>query len=312
MENPNSKIGEYWSEITKHRDLSGELRLRWWDSPYLVQHYNKLVCGEMADGISQGMINLVKEYAGEMLPFKKGISVGGGNGSKEMMLIKQGIVESIDLYELSKERIIEGTASAKEQSLEENIHFIHGDAFQLVTSTEEYDFVHWNNSLHHMLDTDLAVRWSKNILKTGGLFYMDDFVGANRFQWSDKQLEIASKVRQVFNGSKYLRNPKNQDAFLSTLIDKPDKEGIIRSDPSEAADSENIIASIEKYFPGAVIKYTGGVIYHLALANMIHNFDDKDDKMLLDLLMIIDGLCVEAGQTHYAIAIAFKHGPQAT
>ncbi|MDP8219106.1 MAG: hypothetical protein P9M03_10315 [Candidatus Theseobacter exili] len=169
-------------------------------------------------------------------------------------------------------------------------------------------FVHWNHSLHHMLDVDKAVEWSKNVLRSGGLFYMDDFIGASRFQWPDAQLEFATRIRKVFEDSKYLTNPRTSSGSLSTIISRPNKNKLIEDDPSEAADSERIVDAIYKYFPNVEFKVTGGVVYHLALSDMLNNFDEKDDKILLDLLMIIDELYAKLGQTHYGVALAFKEG----
>jgi ubiquinone/menaquinone biosynthesis C-methylase UbiE len=103
------------------------------------------------------LIELVRTQAKLQLPFDKGISVGGGTGQKEMNLLRQGIVNEIEVYEYSEARIALGKKIAKEQSLEDRISFIHGDAFEIVPQNERYDFVHWNNSLHHMLDVDKAV-----------------------------------------------------------------------------------------------------------------------------------------------------------
>jgi SAM-dependent methyltransferase len=259
-------------------------------------------------GFSQGLTDLVKKYAGSSIPFKKGISVGGGNGQKEINLIKQGIVETFDLYELSKLRISSGINLAKKECVSDKIKFIYGDPIDIASEPEKYNFVHWNNSLHHMLDVEKAIEWSKIILKSGKLFYMDDFVGASRFQWPDEQLEIAAKVRGVFKHTKYLLNPKYRFFSLPAKIIRPNKEKLINKDPFEAADSDRIIMAVYKHFPNAEIKFTGGVIYHLALSNMIHNFDEKNGKILLDLLMIIDELCSKLGQNHYAVALAFKDG----
>jgi SAM-dependent methyltransferase len=300
------KIGEHWSSVTKKESEKKHLKLRWWQSPHVIKHVNQLVCGEQVPGFSQGLINLVKNRASSLIPFKKGISVGGGTGQKEINLLRQGIVDSFDLYELSQARISAGIELARKLMVEDKINFIFGDAFELASEPEKYDFVHWNNSLHHMFDVDKAVEWSKKVLKCGGLFYMDDFVGASRFQWPDEQLEVATKVRSAFQGSCYLMNPNNNDSVLSTNISRPNMENLIQMDPSEAADSDRIINAIHKYFPNAEIKFTGGVIYHLALSDMLHNFDEKNDKVLLDLLMIIDELCSKLGQTHYAVALAFK------
>jgi len=304
----NEKIGYRWSKVSRKNSKRKQYKLKWWQSSHVIKYVNQLVCGEPVSGFSQGLINIVRKYAGGSIPFKKGISIGGGNGQKEINLIKQGIVENFDLYELSKERISAGIELARKQLIGDKINFIYGDAFELDTEPEIYEFVHWNNSLHHMLDVEKAIEWSKNVLKIGGLFYMDDFVGASRFQWPDEQLEIATKVRRVFQHSSYLSNPKCRFFSLPAKVTRPNKEKLIKKDPSEAADSDKIIDAIYKYFPNAEIKNTGGVIYHLALSDMIHNFDEKNDKILLDLLMIIDELCSKLGQNHYGIALAIKEG----
>ena len=81
---------------------------------------------------------------------------------------------------------------------------------------------------------------------------------------------------------------------------------MILNDPSEAADSERIIQSVKKYFPNAEITLTGGVIYHHALNDILQNFDEEKDKWVLNLFMIIDDLCTDLGETHYATALAIK------
>jgi len=306
MEKFIKKIGAHWSKVTKDAEKQKDLKLRWWQSPHIIRHINQMVCNEDIPGVSAGVVSRVRQIAGASIPFKRGISVGGGSGQKEISLIRQGLVESFDLFELSEARISAGKELARKASVSQSINFFLGDAFEVATKSEEYDFVHWNNSLHHMLDVDQAVAWSKMVLKPGGLFYMDDFVGASRFQWPDRQLDIATKVRKSFQSSNYLKNPRDESKTLAVAVKRPVKEKLIESDPSEAVDSERIIGSVIKYFPNAEIKKTGGVIYHLALSDMLNNFDEDNDKILLDLLMIIDELCVEVGQTHYGVALAIK------
>lgn len=77
-------------------------------------------------------------------------------------------------------------------------------------------------------------------------------------------------------------------------------------DPTECANSERIVKAIGKWFPDAEIMPTGGVIYHLALSNVLHNIDEREESYLLDLLLIIDDLCIGLGETHYGVAVAKK------
>lgn len=307
-EDLNKTIGSHWSRVTERRTSDKPLKRRWWQSQHIIRHINKLVCGEEVSGFSQGLIELLRERAAHLVPFEKAISVGCGNGKKEINLIRQGLVHSFELFELSERRISLGKEWARQQSVEENVRFIHGDALSLVSEPEQYDLVHWNNSLHHMMDVDKAVEWSRKVLKPGGLFYMDDFIGASRFQWPDRQIEIASRVRSIFESSKYLTNPQKSDSSLPVKVRRPNLAKLIESDPSEAADSERIVEAIHKYFPNVEFKATGGVVYHLTLNDMLNNFDEREDKILLDLLLLIDELCTHLGQTHYGTALAFKEG----
>ncbi|MGB3468174.1 MAG: class I SAM-dependent methyltransferase [Cyclobacteriaceae bacterium] len=307
MEKPQSKqekIGSHWDNISK-RNQNSSLRTRWWQSPTIIKNINQKVSGLPVNGFSAGLTHKAKEMAGDRSPYSQGISVGCGTGQKEMYLIRHGLVDSFELYELSTKRVEIGKELAKKLGVEDRVNFILGDAFKLVTKKECFDFIHWNHSLHHMLGTEAAIKWSYEVLKKGGMFYMDDYVGPNYLQFSEKTKDVASRVRSVMP-DKYLVNPKQPEQFLSKDVIPLDKAKLIASDPSEAADSDKILSGIKKYFPGAEITLTGGAIYNTALCDMIGNFDEENDKFILDLLMIIDELLAELGENQYATALAIK------
>lgn len=298
------RIGDYWSKDAP-RPASTGLRLRWWQSPTIVRHINLRVCGLPVDGVSQGLIEVAKKSLGHRAPLTSGISVGCGNAKKELTLIQQGIVSHFDLFELAESQIVEAQQNAREIGLADRIRIVNGDAFEIVKSEEQYDLVHWNNALHHIFDVDEAVRWSKNVLKRGGLFYMDDFVGPTRFQWSELSLSIASHIRLLLD-KRFLVDPEQPECHLSTNIHRPDPDVLRAEDPSEAADSANILASVRRYFPDAQITATGGVVYNLALNDILNNFNEAQDRTVLELLMLIDDFCTDLIETHYATALAYK------
>jgi SAM-dependent methyltransferase len=275
-------------------------KLRWWQSPTIIRHINTLVCGESIDGFSHGLIKKLKSNSSITLPLKKGVAVGCGTGEKEIDLIKQGVVESFDLYEISQNRINKGNDLLKKHGLQDKVSFFQEDPFKI---DKRYDLIHWNNSLHHMFDVYDAVKWSRDRLFAGGLFYMDDFVGANRFQWPDEQLAIASAVRHVYQGTPFIINP-NSGQPLNTTIKRPDLQRMIETDPTEAADSERILGAVLHHFPNAEIINTGGLIYHLALSDMLHNFTEGSTE--LNILLQLDELCIKLGHSHYAVALAIK------
>jgi SAM-dependent methyltransferase len=178
---------------------------------------------------------------------------------------------------------------AQKRQLVRNAHFIQGDAFQLANEPEQYDLVHWNNSLHHMLNVEAAIEWSWKVLKPGGLFYMDDFVGSGRFQWTPQMLLAATAVRQSLP-DRLLVNPHKLITMLPRIVKKPDPEKLRQSDPSEAADCSRILECVQRQFPGADIIFTGGVIYHLELSDVLANFAENEDFHLLERLLELDDI----------------------
>jgi SAM-dependent methyltransferase len=262
------------------------------------------VCGKPVDGFSKGLQLELKRKA---RVFEHGVSAGCGNGTKEFELMKEGIVKRFTLFELSTERVKQARQKAESLGLLDRVEIIQEDCF-LHKFKEKVDLVHWNNSLHHMLDTKKAVKWSYEILSPGGVFYMDDFVGPNRFQWSDEALKLGTKIRRVLPKG-FLRNPYRKGRYLPRKLTRPNARRLKDSDPSEAADSSNIIQSIKEYFPNAKIKLTGGLIYHATLNDILYNISESDekDKAILELLLIIDELSLNSGvESQYATALGVK------
>ena len=299
MDSRDKKVAKSWDEQSSHTPAA---RTRWWQFPTIHRHINRRVCGEPIDGFSQGLLRrLQKVRPGET--YERGVSVGCGSGQKEMTLIRQGVVKSFELFEFSPVRIERENARAEELGISDRVTFRQANAFE-VCHEASFDFVHWNNSLHHMYDVDAAIAWSRRVLRKGGVFYMDDFVGAKRFQWSRSSLLVASLVRSLLP-ARYLVDPRDQSKTLARRMQRPDPERLAADDPSEAADSDRILPMIHRHFPDAEIVLTGGAIYHLTLSDVLANVDEERDRTLLTWLLRLDSLMTTLGETHYAVAFAF-------
>jgi hypothetical protein len=59
-----------------------------------------------------------------------------------MALLKQGIVENFEIFELAELRVRAGREIARKQGLEAGIQFFKRDAFEMAARNEEYDLVH--------------------------------------------------------------------------------------------------------------------------------------------------------------------------
>lgn len=269
------------------------------------RHVNRLVCGEERERPSEGLHVLLERELGARR-LGRGVSVGAGIGAKEMRLLQRGLVESFDLYELSARRIDKGRELAASLGLGERVRFHHRDAFE-ADEIGEVDLVYWDMALHHMLDVERAVAWSRRILAPDGVFCMHDFVGPSRFQWSDASLALVEEVRSSLP-REYLADPSWGREQVAVRVERLDPKLVEKDDPSEAAQSDRILEAVRRHFPDAAVRLTGGTIYHLALRDIIHNFDEADDAdatLLSELLQLDEATIGEPGiDNHYAVAIA--------
>ena len=296
------RVGGHWGRVTKADKASTTIKNNWWQ---FAQIQNHIDAGVYEQGATTGWVaRALNEY--KILPCERAVSVGCGIAKKEIQLLEMGLVKHFDLYEVSAERLREAKALAQHKGVLEQINFHQNDVFSQTIKNNHYDLVYWSNSLHHMFDVPQAVKWSKDVLKSGGGFMMDDFIGPSRFQWSKTQLEYATRIRQCFANTHYLIDPDQPNKSLPIKITKPSRIGMYCADPSEAADSDRIIESLKQFFPNVQIHKTGGAVYHLALNGMLANFDEEQDQHLIKLLMMIDDLLIEQGESHYAIAFATK------
>lgn len=296
--NRDQMIGNYWTDQYNSSNLP---IARWYQSDFIISAINERVSGENVTGLSQGFNILLKKKYPHILPLKKVISVGSGFGEKEMQAIKSGIFQSVDCFEVSSGAIDKGRKIAQERGLTERILFHSSDPFNNVISDNKYDGVYWNNSLHHMFDSRKALIWSRRVLKPGGLFMMDDYVGPTRMQFSGEMIAISTLFRSLIPQN-YLVNPWDISQKLEVKCASPDEDDLFNADPSECADSANIIPALRDIFPMINIQNTGGGVYHLGLSDVLHNIVKANDIKSLNLAMRMDDECTKHGHTQYAIA----------
>lgn len=295
--------GEHWDAVRSN--APARIRTAWWNDPYTIRHINRLVCGDPIDGDHAGFHRMLGEYLKKTAPGPaRALSVGSAEGSKELRLLKTGIVHSFDCYEAGPQACEDGRAAAKRAGLADRFRFYNVDAFT-ADIPSDYDLVYWNNALHHMPDTAAAVQWSFDRLKPGGLFAMDDYVGATRFQHSPQVMAITNAVMATLP-ERYLRRPGADEGFVPRALALTDIDALIKIDPSEAMDSGNILPAIKKVFPAAEIIPTGGLLYFVALNDAFHNFEAEEDLKVLDHLLKIDHAASVLTETQYAVVFAVK------
>ncbi len=277
-----------------------DLPRRFWQVAGCIRAINA-VMGAEGSGWAEGlMAQMRRRLGGRRLA--RGLSVGCGPGSKELALVQAGIVEGFDLYEISAVRVVQGRALWQGRGLADRGRFLSGDGLAALDDPAGYDLVYWDNALHHMPRTAEVLRRSLRALRPGGMLAVYEFVGPDRFQWSDEELTWARRVRGALP-PRFFDPAAGARLAAGRGVARPTVEAMLALDPSEAMDSAAILPELRRLAPADAVWLLGGVVYALALNDVLANFRLPEDAALLDSLMLLDRALAGQGLNHYAAAL---------
>lgn len=293
------QAASHWDEMATSPD-SG-LILRWWESSLLQglvdAHWSQVT----------GCEN-VSEYIREMTrrpSLGTGISIGCGTAQVEISLLEEGVLERLIICDISSEQLNKAETFAAERGIDQD-RLVRRDFIDLDHPLEEkVDLIFWRHALHHMLDTEQALIWSRDNLTDHGAIFCDDACPPNYMQWSAQVLDWV----ELFRASlplRYLKSPYDEGIHLPNRPEIPSVEYWKSVDPTECVDSANIIPSIRKHAPAANVAYLGGCIYGLALEDVINNFRSEQDLPLLKNAMLLDEFMSNAGMNYYFTSVINK------
>ena len=294
------RAAAFWDERTRQPSTAS----RWWSCKPVLRHVNQIICGREVDGtLTAGLAAALADVVGGG-SFERAVSVGCGPGTKERALVKAGVVKQFDLYEISEERLTTARTNFEKAKMIGKADFHLADAFEDDTP-ERFDLVHWNSALHHMFDVDAALRWSKRVLKPGGSIVIYEYIGPNRFQWSDRALDWIEVVRKSMP-REILERVGKPGSYVPFRMPRHNAEKLKAADPSEAADSEQIVPRALEHFPGGRWTMLGGVIYATGLNDIVGNFEALDRLDLLKVCLLADEALSALGENHSGFFLGRK------
>jgi len=261
---------QYWTEqasLKAKLDFAERPRRNWWDHPYATRLYRDQYRVDAAPHYVRPAHLLLKDCAG---PRKRGVSFASGTAFKEILLVKLGLVEHITCVEISPALCEAARAAAVRDGLTDRMTIVCAPFETFAPQAEGYDLVIWDHGLHHMFDCKAAIRRSVEILESGGVFVMDDFVGPTYNQYTDEEYQSAQRIRAVLPAEWF-----EEPAPLARQLGRIPVEAYKKSDPSEAADSAAILPALADL--GAEVFRLGGHAFALALREAYFKFDENDE-----------------------------------
>ncbi len=278
--NKENIVGDYWGEFHNKQ----RFKLSWLESQVVVDYINNRVTqGE------ESWYSIIKKI--NKGKFKNALIVGCGAGELERNLYKNDYFENalgIDISEKSLEL-------ARKNANTDEIKNINYKLFNLETDDYlklgHFDLIIVTMAAHHINNLDYFYKGIYKILdKKNGLVVLNEYIGPNRFNHSDKVLSIINKLLNALDDS-YKKNYLIEGCPIRSEYIRTPVEHFLKHDPSEAIKSEEIVVKLQKKFNIISYRPYGGQLNHMLLTGIIENFENdnkKSGESILKLLMTFE------------------------
>jgi SAM-dependent methyltransferase len=241
--------------------------LYWMGHPQVARRLNILASGS-PDRDAYGHLIDFLGAQGWRFPVARVLSLGCGHGALERGLASHGFAERYDGIDLAPRAIAEARRLAAERGLTQ-VHYQVGDLEQANLPEGVFDLVFAHQSAHHIEDLDGVFAAARRALKPGGVLHVHEFVGPDRFQWTDSQLRHINR----FVGALPASCRCLPSGVVRGPVTRPTIKQMIAVDPSEAIRSSAIVGAIGRHFRIIELRELGGSLLHQGLSGIAQNFD---------------------------------------
>ena len=263
----------HWNQVPLVVD---RLNVRVTGSPSLA--FRDLVCRDyLADGKS-----------------RIALSLGCGDGDREIEWAKRGAFSKLIGLDLSPARIATAQQRAREAGFAQALEFHVADVNTLEPEQQRYDAIIFEHSLHHFANVQAVLEKVRRLLQPEGLLIIDEFIGPRRFQWTAAQLAFADAVLLSIPET-YRRTSSGSSVKIRNL--RAGELLMWLNDPSEAVESDRIEPEITRQFRTLRRLDYGGTISHLIFHDIAHHFvtDDPDAQRWAGVVLEAEDALLKLG-----------------
>ena len=278
-ETRNEKVSSGWGKWAELRgDREFMKQVAWAEYPLIQRYISSRVSGdEEADWLEWAAKACFPE------PVKLGLSLGCGSGYLERRILDMGIARRMEGIDLSEEAL----GLARKATRNKRITYRRLDLNRDRLEPGRYDFVVSAALLHHITNLEHCLAQVHRSLKDRGFLIMYEFVGPDRFQWTDEQIELINRAysalpeRYTFNHLTGMVHPEIERRPLHYMIE---------ADPSEAVRSSEILEILSWFFETVEVRMVGGTLLHPLLEGIAGNFDEAShkDRALMNVLIDVE------------------------
>lgn len=291
----SDRVREVWSQAPEHRMTF------WMEHPLVkAERLNRMVSGRTELDCHQWFIGLVRDL-GVQLPVARCLSLGCGFGELERGYSKYGFAEVHEGVDIADGAVEAAREAARNEGLD-HLEYWRADLNEMTLPESRFDVVLAHQSIHHIERLEHLAEQVRRTLKPGGLFMLNEYVGANRLQVAPEVMAFGAGILGVLP-ERYVRTP---EGGVKREMEVPTADQVREYDPSEAVRSEEIVGVLDESLEPVERRDYGGNLLQMGLHKIVGNFhtgDPRDERWLRWLFDAEDRLLDEGIASDFAVLV---------
>lgn len=268
---------EYQRLVERESELWGESkageRLSWFDSPVIGRYINQCITGNA----HKDWLDFIQEkyYA---KPAGLGLNVGCGHGDLERQILRRNITQNMEGCDISPKAVEAAQREALASGWGDRVRYFTADAnfLERADLAAQYEVIFASMALHHFVQLEDCLDVLNSKLKPGGLLIANEFIGPDRFQWTDEQLDITNRFLNIIPLK--LRKALRGGTEWKTCVERPGLAYMKKHFAFEAVCSERIDGALRERFNVIEFKPYGGTMLHLLFEAIMNNFKEEQNR----------------------------------
>jgi hypothetical protein len=153
---------------------------------------------------------------------------------------------------------------------------------------DRFDLILSTGALHHVTNLEKLLSRLGSMLEANGYFVVLEYVGPNRFQWTDAQLSVINSLLRQLD-LRYLKENRRIELGRPSIAD------MMKIDPSEAVRSEDIMRLLPEYFAIEYLRNFNGTVMHQLyplLDARLTNANEPDFDSIVRMILLIEDILI--------------------
>ena len=279
-----AKVNERWG--TTEGVWRGSKCIHWTEHPKVRERINLLITGNPRKDSFQHFIE--RYFRGRFhrhRQAKRALTLGCGHGELERGLCKYNFARIHEAVDIADGAVAQANKLARAEGLD-HLRYKVGDLNTIKLPKCTYDVVFGVSSIHHVADLEHLFLQVALSLKPGGYFFLDEYIGPNRLQWTHEQVAIINGLLAPLplEFKRAISDPR----IIKGEVKPATIEEVTAADPSEAIRSADILKLLPWYFDILEIKGYGGTLLQPLLNEIAGHFAQDDPRSMEYLRSFFD------------------------